>query len=100
MSTAEMYGGATSEVAILGRLFLNGKAALTPQRARYLLELEFSDADKERMGDLAMKNQEGLLSDAEREELVGYAKAGCLLGILQSRARRAVAKPNGRRPKG
>jgi hypothetical protein len=100
MSTAEMPGAATSEVAILGRLFLNGKAELTPQRARYLLELEFAEADNDRMRTLALKNQEGLVSEAEREELLGYAKAGCLLGILHSRARRALAKSNGRRRSG
>jgi hypothetical protein len=49
---------------------------------------------------LAAKNLEGRLSDAEREELLGYAKAGCLLGILHLRARRALAKPSGRRRSG
>jgi len=48
------------------------------------------------MNELAAKNQEGRLSEAEQDELLGYAKAGCLLGILQSRARRALAKSNGR----
>jgi hypothetical protein len=33
MSIAEMTGGATTEVTILGSLFVNGKAELTPQRA-------------------------------------------------------------------
>jgi hypothetical protein len=96
MSPTEIVPGAASEVAILGRLFLDGKAALTSQRTRYLLEVEFSEADQERMHELAARNQEGLLTDAERVELLGYAKAGCLLGILHSRARRALAKPNGR----
>jgi hypothetical protein len=100
MSIAEMPGGSTTEVAILGSLFGNGKAELTPQRARYLLELQFSESDNDRMRTLAAKNQDGQLSDAERDELLGYAKAGCLLGILHSRARRALAKPNGRRRSG
>ena len=96
MSTAEMSPDAAGEVAILGRLFLSGKAELTPQRARYLLELGFSDEDRERMQELASKNQAGRLSESEHAELSGFAKAGCLLGILQSRARRAIRKPNGR----
>jgi hypothetical protein len=91
---------ADSEVAILGRLFVNGKAALTPARARYLLELEFSAEDKARMHELAEKNQEGELTEAERDELLGFAKAGCLLGILHSRARRALRKSNGQRRRG
>jgi hypothetical protein len=97
MSIVEMPAGATSEVAILGRLFLNGNAELTPPRARYLLELGFSEEDQRRVHELATRNQDGCLSDAEREELLGYAKAGCLLGILHSRARRALRKSKGRR---
>jgi len=88
------------EVAILGRLFVEGKSALTPRRARDLLGLDFSDADEARMRSLAARNGEGRLLAAERDELVGYAKAGCLLGILKSRARRVLAKANGRRSTG
>ena len=97
MSLAEFAAG-SSEVEILGRLFVNGKAELTPQRARYLLELEFADADRARMDDLAERNQHGHLSEEEREELLSFSKAGCLLGILHSRARRTLRKPTRRRP--
>jgi len=94
MSTAELPAGGDAEVAILGRLFLNGKGGeLTVARARALLEVEFPDPDKARMHELAVKSQSGRLSPAERHELLGYAKAGCLLGILHSRARRALRKP-------
>ncbi len=47
------------------------------------------------MNDLAARNQEGGLSDEERAELLAYAKAGCLLGILHSRARRVLRKEKG-----
>ena len=99
MSTAEIPGN-TAEVAILGRLFLNGNGELSAQRARSLLELHFLDADKARMNHLAVRNQDGLLNAKEREELLGYAKAGCLLGILHSRARRALKKSTRRRQRG
>jgi hypothetical protein len=42
------------------------------------------------MHDLAVRNQEDALSPAEAEELVAYAKAGTLLSLLQSKARRAL----------
>jgi hypothetical protein len=58
--------------------------------ARHFLALGFSERDKARMHDLAERNQDGALSGAEKEELLGYAKAGCLLGILHSKARRAL----------
>jgi hypothetical protein len=98
MSTAinETPAGVAGEVAILGRLLLNGKRGLSRQRARDLLELQFSEPDQARMNDLAARNQEDLLSEAESAELLAYAKAGCLLGILHSRARRVLRQDKGR----
>jgi hypothetical protein len=67
--------------------------------ARYLLNLGFGDEDKARMHDLAVRNQDDALSPAEKEELFAYAKAGTLLSILKSRARRALRlRPGKRRP--
>jgi hypothetical protein len=42
------------------------------------------------MHDLAVRNQEDALTPAEKEELFAYAKAGALLSILKSRARRSL----------
>jgi hypothetical protein len=81
----------TGEIAILGRVLSNGKR-LTPALARHLLELEFSEADTARINDLASRNQIGALSAAERADLRDYANAGCLLGILHAKARRAIRK--------
>ena len=81
-----------SEAAIFSRVFANGKHALTPQLARYLLGLTFSAEDKARMHELAMKNQEGELSPAELEELHNYIQVGHLLAVLQSKARQALKK--------
>ena len=79
-----------NEVSILARVLGNGRERLSPQWAKQLLALGFSDRDEARMNDLAERNGKGLLSEAEKDELLGYAKAGCLLGILQSKARRAL----------
>jgi hypothetical protein len=65
--------------------------------ARYVLNLGFSDRDKARMHDLAVRNQADALSPAEKEELFAYAKAGSLLSILKSRARRALKIKPGKR---
>jgi hypothetical protein len=57
----------------------------------------FGERDKARMHDLAVRNQEDALTPAEKEEMFAYAKAGTLLGILQSRARRVLGiKPTKR----
>src|SRR2546427_8526078 len=86
-----------SEVAILARVLGNGDSPMPPRTARYLLTLGFSDREKARMHDLAVRNQDDALSPAEKEELFAYAKAGSLLGILKSKARRALhTKPKKR----
>jgi hypothetical protein len=79
-----------SEATILARILGNDKGELPLDVARYLLDRGFSDADKARMHDLAVRNQEDALSPAEKEELVNYAKAGTVLSILKSRARRVL----------
>jgi hypothetical protein len=82
---------ATSEIAILGRVLGDGKD-FTPALARHLLGLGFSEEENARINDLAARNQQGVLSAREREELRGYANAGCLLGILHAKARRGLKK--------
>jgi hypothetical protein len=42
------------------------------------------------MHELALRNQAGELSFVEKEEMLAYAKAGTLLSILKSRARRVL----------
>jgi hypothetical protein len=79
-----------NEVTILARVLGNGRDRLSRQWARQLLALGFSERDEARINELAERNRQGKASHAEQEELQGYAKAGCLLGILQSKARRAL----------
>jgi hypothetical protein len=79
------------EIAILGRVLSNGKD-FTPALARHLLGLGFSPEDNARINDLAARNQRGAVSAKEQEELRGYANAGCLLGILHAKARKALKK--------
>lgn len=78
------------EVTILARLLGKDKESLPPRMARYLMDLGFSDRDKARMHELAERNQNDELSSAEKDELLAYAKAGTLLSILKSKARRAL----------
>jgi hypothetical protein len=78
-----------NEITILGRILSNGKS-FPPSLARHLLKLRFSAEDKARMHELAVCNQSGSLSPEELQELRSYANAGCLLGILHSKARQAL----------
>jgi hypothetical protein len=92
MKTTPLPSTKKSEVAIFERLLSNGTGDLSPELARYLLALGFGQEDKARMSELAARNQDGALSPEEVEELHSYAKAGCLLGIFQSRARQALKR--------
>jgi hypothetical protein len=82
----------TAGIAILGRLLGNGSERMSLALARHILRIAFSDEDEAHMSDLAVRNQEGKLSPKERDELIAYANAGCLLGILQSRARKSLKR--------
>jgi hypothetical protein len=79
------------EIAILGRVLGNGKE-FTPSLARHLLKRSFTSEENARINDLAARNQLGTLSPRERAQLRDYAHAGCLLGILHAKARRALKK--------
>ena len=89
MALVQEMESATNAIAILGRILSNGKS-FPPALARQLLELGFSDEDKAHRHELAVRNQSGSLSPKELGELESYANAGCLLGILHSKARQAL----------
>ena len=74
-------------LAILARVLGNQNDRLPVTIARNFLKLAFSDADKLRMHELAVRNQDDELNSAEKEEMFAYAKAGTILSILKSRAR-------------
>ena len=82
----------SSEVAIFGRLIRPDEGKLSRELARYFLTLGFDSADQARMQDLAARNQAGALSPEEQEELQSYVKAGHLLALLHSKARKSLGK--------
>jgi hypothetical protein len=79
-----------NEVTILARVLGNGNGELPGEMARYILNLRFSDRDKARMHDLAVRNQAAALSPAEKDELSAFGKVGDVVAILKSKARRAL----------
>ena len=81
--------------AILARVIELKTPNLSPEAARSWLALEFDEQDKARMHDLAARNQEDALSDAEKRELKNYVGAGHILGLLHSKARRALTTREG-----
>ena len=96
MSTATTNAG-ENEVTILARILGDGDGRLPPDLARYILDLRLSERDQARMHDLAVRNQDDALSPAEKEELFAYGRAGDLLAILKSKARRTLGVKPGER---
>lgn len=90
MPTNRSPKGRTSELAIFGRLLKADKGDLPRELARYVLTLGFGEEDQARMRELAERNQEGALSSEEQEELQNYVKAGHLLALLHSKARKSL----------
>lgn len=93
MATTTRNAG-ENEVSILARVLGNERGQLPRDLADYILGLGFSDRDKARMHDLATRNQEDGLSPEEKEELSAFGKAGDLLAILKSKARRTLGVPS------
>ena len=89
MSTATTHTG-DNEVTILARFLDNETGQLPSRWPAHILDHGFSDRDKARMHDLAVRNQDDALSDAEKEELFAFGKAGDPLAILKSKARRTL----------
>ncbi len=79
-----------NEVTILARVLGNENGQLSPEMARHILDLGFSDRDKARMHDLAARNRDDALTPEEKEEMYAFGKATTLLSILKSKARRTL----------
>jgi hypothetical protein len=92
MPASQLSTERPSEISIFARLLNSGRAKMSLALARYILKLGFDDEDQVRMADLAERNQAGMLSGDEREELMNFVKAGHLLALLQSRARKTLKK--------
>jgi hypothetical protein len=83
----------TTEAAIFGRVIEADDGDLTPDLARYILSLGFRSADKVRMHELAVRNQDGDLTTAEKAELHNYVNVGHFVAMLQSKARKSLKQP-------
>ena len=77
----------SQESEILARVVGPENPDFTPDVARSILSLRFSEADVDRMNRLAAKAQEGVLSEAEESQLHGYLFVGAMVDLMHSKAR-------------
>ena len=87
MNTTEI---ANAEAAILAQVILPEAPTLAHAVATELLKWHFSDADQQRMSELAAKARQGALTADEATELEGYERVSSFLGLVKSKARRSL----------
>lgn len=68
---------------------------LNAEAAQGLLRLKFRQKDIDRMNELAALAREGALSADQRQEIETYERIGCMLAIIQSKARSILKQPAG-----
>jgi hypothetical protein len=88
----ETTNTANSEAVILARLVQADGHGLSPEAARAILKLAFGQADRDRMHELAVKNQEDALTEEEQQELDSYRRIGRFLDLLSAQARLSLQK--------
>jgi hypothetical protein len=81
-----------NDVAMLTRLIRPDRADLSVNAAKFILKIEFEQADHDRMRTLSQKANAGILTPAEQAELDDYERVGCLIDLLHSKARKTLKK--------
>ena len=79
-----------SEAAILNRVILPDRGDLSADAAASILKLQLDAYDLDRMHQLAVKHQDGELSEGEQQELERYRHVGHMLDLMRSKARRSL----------
>lgn len=83
-----------AETEILKRVIRPELGDITPEVAQAFLNLQFSEADHDRMAELSQRAKAGALSAAEQDELDGYINVSHFIAFLQSKARISLRKPS------
>ena len=78
----------------LDRLLEPFAVVLTPEVAAKVADLRADDATQARIDYLADRANEGLLTDEERDEYVGYLHAIDVIAVLQAKARSQLRRPS------
>jgi hypothetical protein len=90
MSTTKVL--ADPELAIWERVFVPDPRRITPDQARYLLQVRFPQADLDRINELSAKADDGRLGPEEKVELECYIHVGHVLSILKAKIRGRLKK--------
>lgn len=80
----------TSEMSAFDRGVGPVMKIVLPEKAEEVVEFRADAELQARIEELARKSTEGELSDAERSEYAGYARANKFIAILQRQARELI----------
>lgn len=75
---------------IFRRVVSPERGTLTPELARFVLELDFPPEDRAKFDQLSDKAQTGTLSGPDADMLDGYLHIDTLLSILRLKAQRSL----------
>ena len=87
----------TNDLALLRRFLGFDRDGLSPEFAHEVLRWQPSEADRERMHELLVKNQQDDLTSEERAELDSFIRVSRFLDQLRSKARLALKRREGLR---
>ena len=76
-----------SEADIIAEVIAPNEGDLPADVARSVLKWKFGDKAARRMSMLADRNNKGIITDPEREELERYLRVGSVINIVQAKAR-------------
>ena len=79
-------------ISYLDRFLEPMTEAFTPQVARKIADLRADAETQARVDELAAKANDGTLGPDEDTEYRGYVEAADIMGIIQSKARRFLAR--------
>ena len=80
------------EPVIWARLLEARQRDISPELARYLLSIEFTQGDRQRISHLAERCSSGTLTPDEEAEYDSYLHVANVLAIMQSKARVALGE--------
>lgn len=89
--TAEPVSLPVSSVGIIARIW-DEAGDMPPDAAHHILGMKFSEADVARMHEFSERNGLGTITKDELAEWDEYLLAGCVMSILQSKARMALCR--------
>ena len=84
-----------TEADVLDQLITAEQPGFSPEAAQGLLNLRFSPDATRRMNELAERNRQGTLTQAEQAALERYRRVGHFLNIVQAKARVCLSAPAG-----